>query len=526
MTQDRTIRRSWSLGLLGAGIALLACFPWLLTNVFSSNYEPHGYCFLWDPRLVGLHVTSDLVTGIAYVVIAVSLARLVYMTLREIPFQWMFLIFGVFILACGFTHFMSIVVLWHPLYWLEGDLKLITACASAITAAMLPAYLPAIRGVIRGAASSLKNERRLNAVLESTSDQVVTISHQWIVLYANRRAVANFRELKIGASYWTCFPTMLGAPTEQYLHAAMTERSEQNYELFFAPYRRWYRVKVFPVVEGISLFFSDITEAKKIEEQLALEQLLREKRIEALTHMAAGLAHEISNPLAIIHGLASDLLQLAPDQAPVSSIDPQEVRHACENIVKTATRASNILRGLRGFAREAAQDPMEPASIYEIVDQCVELQKPKLERHDVDFTVSMEAGIPSFLCREVQIGQILTNLVNNAFDAITQSDVPERWIDLTVKLALDCICIDVMDSGPGVEERFKEHLMEPFFTTKELGLGMGVGLSLSRAIAQDHNGTLTLLKDTRHTTFRLSLPISADPVAEVQREASFEGDPA
>ena len=68
--------------------------------------------------------------------------------------------------------------------------------------------------------------------------------------------------------------------------------------------------------------------------------------------------------------------------------------------------------------------------------------------------------------------------------------------------------------------------MEPFFTTKELGLGMGVGLSLSRAIAQDHHGTLKLLEATRHTTFRLSLPISANSAAEVQLEAAFEGDPA
>ena len=460
MTQSRNVQRSLSLGLLVAGIVLFACFPWLLTKIFSSNYEPHGYCFRWDPRLVGLHVTSDVVTGIAYVVIAASLARLVHMTRREIPFQWMFLIFGAFILACGFTHFMSVVVLWYPLYWLEGDVKLITACASAITAAMLPAYLPAIRGVIREAASSSKNERRLHAVLESTSDQVVTISHEWTVLYANQRAAANLADLKIGASYWTCFPSVPGEPAEGHLRAAMTERSEQHYEWFFAPYRRWYRVKAFPVVEGISLFLSDITEEKRSEEQLALEQLLREKRIKALTHMAAGLAHEISNPLAIIHGLASDLLQASPARASVHAIDrsdrmdPVEVRRACENIVKTATRASNILRGLRGFAREAAQDPMAPASIYEIVDQCVELQQPRMERHDVGFTVDMEPGIPRVLCREVQIGQILTNVVNNAFDAITQSDVPERWIELSVKLSADWISIDVTDSGPGIEERF------------------------------------------------------------------------
>ncbi len=115
-------------------------------------------------------------------------------------------------------------------------------------------------------------------------------------------------------------------------------------------------------------------------------------------------------------------------------------------------------------------------------------------------------SLPPLLCREVQVGQILTNLLNNAFDAIVQSQAPERWIKLSANLREDDIVIDVIDSGPGIEDHFKAHLMEPFFTTKELGLGMGVGLSLSRAIAQDHAGTLTLCKDTPHTCFRLVLP--------------------
>jgi C4-dicarboxylate-specific signal transduction histidine kinase len=238
--------------------------------------------------------------------------------------------------------------------------------------------------------------------------------------------------------------------------------------------------------------------------------------------MAAGLAHEISNPLAIIHGLVSELAQRAQAETPV---DPQAVRLACQSILKTANRASNILRGLRGCARETAQLPKEFASIYEIVDQCLELQQARLERHHVDVTMDMAPGIPLILCREVQIGQILTNLVNNAFDAITQSDSSEYWIEVSVKPAGDQVCIDVTDSGPGIEDHFRAHLMEPFFTTKELGLGMGVGLSLSRVIAQDHGGTLTLLEDAVHTTFRLTLPLAAGP-AETAPSQVLAGAPA
>jgi diguanylate cyclase (GGDEF)-like protein len=364
---------------------------------------------------------------------------------------------------------------------------------------------------------------RFHSVLESTSDNVVTISSDWLILYANQNARNTLPDLKIGTSYWTCFPSIIGTPTEEYLRAAMVDRSEQHYELFFAPQRRWYNTKAFPVSEGITLFFSDITQEKQSEEQLALEQLLREKRIEALTHMAAGLAHEISNPLAIIHGVASGLALLAETEAPVA---PHEIRLACENILKTATRASNILRGLRGFAREAAQDPMEIASIYNIVEQCTELQQDRFEQHGVHLTTNMELGIADVLCREVQIGQIITNLLNNAFDAITQSNATERWITVSGKFAQNQISVDVTDSGPGIQDHFKAHLMEPFFTTKELGLGMGVGLSLSRAIAQDHGGTLTLLEDSEHTTFRLGLPSAATQIDELSSPPLLAGVPA
>jgi C4-dicarboxylate-specific signal transduction histidine kinase len=220
--------------------------------------------------------------------------------------------------------------------------------------------------------------------------------------------------------------------------------------------------------------------------------------------MAGGLAHEISNPLAIIHGRARDLQILATDETPVLAHD---VRAACDCIVRTADRAIRILRGLRGFGREASKDAMETASIYEIVDQCVELQQIRFERHQVKFRLGLEPGIPYFMCRETQIGQIVTNLLNNAFDSIVQGNSQERWISLTSSSSEDEICLDVTDSGPGVPEQYKTHLMEAFFTTKEGGLGMGIGLSLSRAIAHDHGGTLTLHQETEHTCFRLLLPI-------------------
>ena len=119
----------------------------------------------------------------------------------------------------------------------------------------------------------------------------------------------------------------------------------------------------------------------------------------------------------------------------------------------------------------------------------------------------------SLMCRETQIGQIITNLLNNSFDAIEQSQSTERWVRLTAEQRETKLVIRVIDSGPGIEEKFRAHLMDPFFTTKKLGLGMGVGLSLSRAIAQDHGGTLALCPDDMvNTCFELILPIDHEGV--------------
>ncbi len=346
----------------------------------------------------------------------------------------------------------------------------------------------------------------LQSIMDSTSDGILEISYTWAILYGNKKSIETLVDLKVGKNFWKCFPA-LSIEVENHLKKVMDERVQAEFENYYEPYHQWYKLSVFPAHSGISIFFRNISQEKILESQLAVEQLLREKRIEALSHMAGGLAHEISNPLAIIHGRASDLRRLADGEA---SLPAAEVHKACESIVQTSDRAMRIIRGLRGFAHEGRQDPMEPASINDIVEQCVEMQESRFERQNIQLTLKIDPGMPSLLCRQVQVGQILTNLLNNAFDAVVQPESLERWITVSANCSETEAHIDVTDSGPGVEDHFKPHLMEPFFTTKEHGLGMGIGLSLSRAIAQDHGGTLTLCKDTEHTCFRLVLPIRSE----------------
>ncbi|WP_416212056.1 sensor histidine kinase [Nostoc sp. ChiVER01] len=113
-----------------------------LNNFFStSQFIPHGHCYLWKPGLVWLHLVSDVLTGLAYYSIPVMLVYFVRKR-RDVPFGWMFLMFGIFIVACGTTHLMDVWTLWYPTYWLSGLIKAITAFISVLTAIELLPLIP------------------------------------------------------------------------------------------------------------------------------------------------------------------------------------------------------------------------------------------------------------------------------------------------------------------------------------------------------------------------------------------------
>lgn len=149
-------------------VIVAACLPVLIVAILSpetvtkaftsSGYMPHGHCYLWQPHLVALHGVSDTLIGLSYVVISVTLAYVVYRARTHIPFQWMVLAFGLFIIACGMTHFMEVWTLWRPVYWLSGDVKLLTAMASVTTAVALPPLVPKIFSLV--AAQEVAEERQ------------------------------------------------------------------------------------------------------------------------------------------------------------------------------------------------------------------------------------------------------------------------------------------------------------------------------------------------------------------------------
>jgi two-component system, cell cycle sensor histidine kinase and response regulator CckA len=182
MTNLRTVTGSslvrYSVGLLAIAATLLLVWPGLSSNIFAlgfggERFMPHGDCYLWVPSLVALHVSTDLLIAISYTAISMMLAYLIYRARQDMPFHWIFLAFGLFIVACGATHFMEVWTLWNATYWLSGYVKLITAAASLATAVVLPAIVPRTLVLVSDAKASEVQKRELETINQELEKQIV-----------------------------------------------------------------------------------------------------------------------------------------------------------------------------------------------------------------------------------------------------------------------------------------------------------------------------------------------------------------
>ncbi len=167
---------------IGAGAALVigafVIWPRLATWLLTTDFLPHAFCYLRNPGLVWTHVVADSLIGIAYLAISVTLGYLGYKGRRDIPYHWMFLAFGLFILGCGGTHFMEVVTVWIPVYILSAAVKLFTAAVSLTTAAVLPFTVPHVFDLIRQAKTTEQRTTELRASEERKDALLQEVHHR------------------------------------------------------------------------------------------------------------------------------------------------------------------------------------------------------------------------------------------------------------------------------------------------------------------------------------------------------------
>ncbi len=247
----------------------------------------------------------------------------------------------------------------------------------------------------------------------------------------------------------------------------------------------------------------DITDQVELERslELARQKSMQSSKFVSLGEMAAGVAHEINNPLAIIGGRADQLTEMILS----GSATPESSLAALESIRRTTDRIGKIVRGLRAFSRNAEGDPMTENPLRTLIEESLELCRERFKHHEI--TLRVEGNADAVVsCRPAQIAQIVMNLLSNSFDAVVGQN--ERWVLLeSGETPEGAVFLSVTDSGPGIPSHLAEKIMLPFFTTKDVGKGTGLGLSVSKGIAEDHGGRLWFDASSAHTRLVLELPL-------------------
>jgi nitrogen-specific signal transduction histidine kinase len=260
-------------------------------------------------------------------------------------------------------------------------------------------------------------------------------------------------------------------------------------------------------VIGAVMFFKDLTQVEQREERERLRD-----RLASLGEMAAGIAHELKNPLAGIEVMAGLLRRQVPDKKDAQSI--------LADIISEAKLANAIVVEMLEFVRPVRLQ-VEHTAIADVLHQAVLLAESKAPRGGVSVTMDVPNGLPVIEGDQHQLCQVFTNLIANAFEALEGKGTiaiaasmgeiePAPEFGVAPELA-PTIVVDVLDNGPGVPPELSDRIYDPFFTTKIKGTGLGLGIV--RKIVDAHDGRIDLSSSkTTGTRFRVTLPVSSAAV--------------
>lgn len=235
--------------------------------------------------------------------------------------------------------------------------------------------------------------------------------------------------------------------------------------------------------------------SRDITEKLEYEQKsYTASKMASLGEMAGGIAHEINNPVGIILAKIFQVKRKIPDQS---------IKNDLDMIERNALRVAKIVEGLRNFCQEGDKQISNFFDLKEVVEETITYCQHRLSQEQVQLIINIPDET-KFYGKKVQLSQIFLNLINNALDAIQGQKNP--WIEISAISTNSHIELRIEDSGPGIPEEIESKIMQPFFTTKEIGKGTGLGLSISFALAKLQNGNLSLDRKTSPSCFLLVLP--------------------
>lgn len=410
-------------------------------DVFNG-FMPHGHCFFWNPALLVLHVGSDLLIALAYYSIPLSLLNLVYRR-RDTGFTWIFVLFSLFIFACGTSHIMSLINIWQAWYWLEGLVKLFTAGVSIATALLLWPLIPKL--------------------LAMPSLQSLALVNQDLQAEIQVRQAAEAALKKLNAE----------------LEMRVSERTQT-------------------LAQFNSQLLQENQERTQAEKALAKQTQALKRSNHELEQFAYMVSHDLREPLRAIQGFTQLLAQRYQGQLDAKA--DQYIQHIVEGTRRMNALIDDILSYSRlGFQALAS----EPVNLQELVDEVSKTARLAFASRSPEI---LFANLPVLQGNPVLLKQLFQNLISNGLK-FNQSVPPRVEVSAVKQPDGWCVAVRDNGIGISEKFLTRIFAVFQRLHTQEAYPGNGIGLAICQKIAEQGGGKIWVeSQEQQGSTFYLFFP--------------------
>ncbi|MFA5975581.1 MAG: ATP-binding protein [Elusimicrobiota bacterium] len=481
VTQQYYHFRPWivTISLVSLPLAwIMVCTPWL---VLGTNHYSWGYYAKFGPWMriyvsyFGLLITLCL--GILW--------REQHRAIQEKKKRRLHILFIAFIISyVGSYDFLpGFGVPVYPLGWLPPLIFLIT-CFYTILRYRLVDVTP-----------SFAVEQIISTMVEA----LLVVDREGVIRVANASAETLFNQTPGSLTGLPLVQASHGLFSLEQMESIIPLGNFRDHEFGFQDH--FLNVSASVVLDKNRQPAAFVLLLKDVSERKYMEAMVRQsEKMSAVGQLAAGVAHEINNPLGVILGFAEGALVRIPPGNPLET--------AVKSIVREAVRCRNLVRDLLVFSR-VSKTELEPMDLNQMLEAAIHLIQAKARLINADIQKSLQPELPHILGNPNQIQQVIINLATNALDAMPTGGVLSIKTELLQENPLSWVCLKVTDTGGGIPPEILSKIFDPFFTTKPVGQGTGLGLSLIHEIVEKHSGTIEVQSVPGHTEFCVKFPIRA-----------------
>ena len=370
-----------------------------------------------------------------------------------------------------------------------------------------------------------ESEERYRQIVEATTDGIIKLDLFAVIVFANRRFAEMLGYEPRALIGMSAFDLMI--PADRVIAAGAFQIRRQSVkdpvDITFCHKNGteiWVNLAGTPLFDGEGDHVGNLGVVRDVTQQKKLHaQLMVSDRMASVGTLAAGVAHEINNPLAAVIAnldyIADSLgrtiggAAAAESEARDDAWLLEEVKGPLDDAREAAQRVRFIVRDLKIFSRSPVDEPRGPVNVKAIMDSSLRMAWNEI-RHRAQL-VKNYGPTPGVLANEARLGQVFLNLIVNAAQALPEGRAEHNEIRVSTRLDGERVVIEVRDTGPGIPPEIIGRIFDAFFTTKAVGVGTGLGLAICHRIVTDLGGELTVESEMgKGTTFRVALPVARE----------------